>query len=171
MVNTDKNGFNKALDLNDNLCQISNFSVGPRLLDEVGHKSETGSTDTNHDKKSRLESAGGLCNKTYDTNANLSFTLATGERSRSEFSSLFGGRAKRPNMLNHQLLHNTHVITHKASIHNRPVTPTNRIGYTSTRRQHINHVTHINGCRYSYIKSQSLPSPTINTYVHNTSIT
>nr|PVC52659.1 hypothetical protein MACL_00000608 [Theileria orientalis] len=35
----------------------------------------------------------------------------------------------------------------------------NRSGYTSTRRQHINHVTHINGCRYSYIKSQSLPSP------------
>ncbi|BAM40744.1 hypothetical protein TOT_030000006 [Theileria orientalis strain Shintoku] len=31
--------------------------------------------------------------------------------------------------------------THKASILNRPVTPKNGCGYTSTRRQHINHVT------------------------------
>nr|PVC53826.1 hypothetical protein MACL_00003452 [Theileria orientalis] len=31
--------------------------------------------------------------------------------------------------------------TRKASILNRPVTPKNGCGYTSTRRQHINHVT------------------------------
>nr|PVC50270.1 hypothetical protein MACL_00002398 [Theileria orientalis] len=50
---------NLTIEYSTDTSSTDTRTVGPRLLDEVGHKSETGSTDTNHDKKSRLESAGG----------------------------------------------------------------------------------------------------------------